>query len=292
VVVGERPASIPEAARTLWDEGVPDTQVRAGDLWILSWDGEVVGLALIAAAKHGFVIAWPVTLPGEVSFSPGLVVDVSPLGVPVTLWPTRETGIGNHLLDRNLGRLLEPDRIRPISTALDSGEDPGLPRAEGSALDAANTDADHSLVEHWTELCFNSGGEVEGLFFDSAEVKAAGGTAKIVGEVLGFGPEELRPLMTGVAPITTEQLDAVAKRLGVESYSLIGTDPLMDVVTDLALPRFKREIAMRTAETGIGEAAVRRAARREFALAARDDRDALRETKLRDAIKRAGRHAE
>jgi hypothetical protein len=291
-VVGERPAGIPESARNLWDEGASDTQVRAGDLWILSWDGEVVGLALIAAAKDGFVLAWPVTLPGEVSFSPGLVVGDSPLGVPVTLWPTRETGIGNHLLDRSLGRLLEPDRIRPIAIALDDGEDPGLSRAEGSALDAANIDADLLLVEHWTDLCFNSGGVVEGSFLDSAALKAAGGTAKIVGEALGLGPEELRPLMTGVAPVTAEQLDAVAERLGVESDSLTGSDPLADVVTDLAWPRFKREIAIRTAETGIGEAAVRRAARREFALAARDDGDALRETKLRDAIKRAGRQAE
>jgi hypothetical protein len=291
-VIGERPPGIPESARTLWDEGVSDTQVRAGDLWILSWDGEVVGLAVIAAAKHGFVLAWPVSLPGEISFSPGLVVDDSPLGVPVTLWPTRETGIGNHLLDRSLGRLLEPDRIRAIAMALDAGEDPGLPRAEGSALDTANTDADHSLVEHWIQLCFNTGGAEEGLFLDAAKVTAAGGGARIVGEVLGFGPEELRPLMTGVTPITAEQLDAVAERLGVESESLVGTDPLADVVADLAWPSFKHEIAARIAETGIGEEAVRRAARREFALAARDDGDALREAKLRDAIKRAGRHAE
>lgn len=291
-MVEVRPAAIPESARTLWDEGVPETQVRAGDLWILSWDGEVVGLAMIAAAKHGYVLAWPVTLPGEVSFSPGLVVDDSPLGLPVTLWPSRETGIGNHLLDRSLGRLLEPDRIRPIAMAVDDDDDPGLRRAEGSALDTANSDADRSLVLQWTNLCFNTGGAEEGLFLDSAKVKAAGGTAKIVGEVLGRGPEELRPLMTGVVPITAEDLDAIAGLLGVESDSLTETDPLADVVTDLARPSLKRDIAIRTAQTGIGEAAVRRAARREFALAARDDGNALRENKLRDAIKRAGRQPE
>ena len=52
-MVGERPAGIPESAHTLWDTGVEGTQIHAGDLWILSWDGEVVGLPAIAAAKTG-----------------------------------------------------------------------------------------------------------------------------------------------------------------------------------------------------------------------------------------------
>lgn len=288
-VVSERPAGIPESAHALWDDGVADKRVRPGDLWILSWDGAVVGLAVIAAAKHGFVLAWPVTLPGEVSFSPGLVVDDSPLGRPVTLWATRETGIGNHLLDRNLGRLLEPDRIRSLSFALDHGDDPGLTFAPDSVQSADNADADRVLIEHWTDLCFNTGGAEEGVFLDSSKLQQAGGTARIVGEALGVGPQEVRPLLTGVLPISAVQLETVAQRLHVESESLIGTDPLADVVTDLAQPSFKRHIVLRTAETGIGEEAIRRHARREFALAARNDADALRETKLRDAINRAGR---
>jgi hypothetical protein len=291
-VVGERPAGIPVSAHTLWDEGVSDTQLRAGDLWILSWDGEVVGLAAIAAAKHGFVLAWPVTLPGELTVSPGLIVDASPLGAPVTLWPTRETGIGNHLLDRPLGRLLEPDRIRPLSFALDEGDDPGLALAAGSAQDADNTDADRLMIEHWTDLCFNTGGAEEGVFLDSSKVQQAGGTARIVGDTLGVGPQDVRPLLTGVLSIPAEQLDALAVRLGVESESLVGNDPLADVVIDLARPTFKQQIVARTAETGTGEGAIRRSARREFALAARNDGDTLREAKLRDAVNRAGRNGE
>jgi len=70
---------------------------------------------------------------------------------------------------------------------------------------------------------------------------------------------------------------------------LVGTGPLSDVVVDLAQPSFKHDIAIRMADTSTGEGVIRRAAHREFALAARDDGDALRENKLRDAIKRAGR---
>ncbi|WP_156297972.1 hypothetical protein [Mycobacterium paragordonae] len=286
---GDRPAGIPASAHELWDRGAQTQQVRAGDLWILSWDGGVVGLALIAAAKNGFVLAWPVTLPGEVAFSPGLVVEDSPLGVPVTVWPTRETGIGNHLLDRSLGRLLSPDRIPRISFALDDGDNPGLAFASGSARDAANVDADRLMVDHWTELCFNTGGAEEGSFVDSEKVKQAGGNSRIVGEVLGLALPELRSLMDGVEPISAEQLIAVAERLGVDGDSLVGADPLAGVVSDIASPSYKHDIVARAEATGIGEADIRRLARREFALAARNDSDALREIKLRDAINRAGR---
>lgn len=284
-----RPAGIPASAHQLWDHGVHSEQVRAGDLWVLSWEREVVGHAVIAAVKPGFVLAWPVTLPGELSFSPGLVVEDTPLGVPVTMWPTRETGIGNHLLDRSLGRLIPPDRIRPISFALDDGDDPGLPFAPGSARDPENAEADRLMVDHWTDLCFNSGGAEEGLFLDSAKVQQAGGSSRIVGELLGLGLPELRSLMTGVVPVTAEQLAVVAEHLGVEGESLVGADPLAEVVIDIAWPRYKRLIVTRTEETGLREADIRRLARREFPLAARDDSDALRDTKLRDAIVRAGR---
>ncbi|BBZ60648.1 hypothetical protein [Mycolicibacterium monacense] len=285
----DRPAGIPASAHQLWDNGAQSEQVRAGDLWVLSWDREVVGLAAIAAAKHGFVLAWPVTLPGEVSFAPGLVVENSPLGVPVTLWPTRETGIGDHLLDRSLGQLLLPDRIRPISFALDDSDDPGLAFAPGSARDSDNTEADRLMVDHWTELCFNAGGAEEGSFLDSAKVRQAGGSSRIVSEVLGLALPELRALMDGIVPISDEQLTAVAERLGVNRDALVGADPLEDVVIDLASPSYKHLIAARTEATGLGEADIRRFARREFALAARNDSDALREAKLRDAINRAGR---
>ncbi|SEH79486.1 hypothetical protein SAMN04489835_4217 [Mycolicibacterium rutilum] len=286
---GDRPAGLPVSAYQLWDRGAQSKQVRAGDLWILSWDGDDVGLAMIAAAKLGFVLAWPVTLPGEVSFAPGLVVEDSPLGVPVTLWPTRETGLGGHLLDRSLGQLLPPARILPLSSAMDDGDDPGFAFAPGSASDAANNGADRLMVDHWTELCFNTGGAEEGAFLDSEKVQQAGGNSRIVGEVLGLALPELRSLMTGVVPVTAEQLAAVAERLGVEAESLVGEDPLADVVIDIASPRYKQDIVARTEETGLAEADIRRLVRREFPLAARDDGDALRETKLRDAIRRAGR---
>ena len=288
-MTGDRPAVIPAAATELWESGVGRSDVRAGDLWVLSWDGRMEGLAFIAAARHGYVLAWPVTLPGETSFAPGLMLETSPLQIPVTLWPTRETGIGNHLLDRSLGRLIAPERIRTIAWALDDGEDPGLPFAKGSALDEQNTMADEDLIEHWTALCFNDGGVEQGPFLDLDKVRIAGGSPGAVAEILNIGPQQLRAVLRDGSPISSEQLATLATHLGVDGESLTGADPLADVVVDLAWPGYKHDIVMRIDETGLGEAAIRRSARSEFALAARDDGDALRETKIRHAIRRAGR---
>src|SRR5665647_862552 len=100
---------------------ITNLDVRAGDLWSLSWDGAYRGLALIAAVKEGFVLAWPVTLPDAPAFAPALVLEPNPLVHPLFVWPTRETGVGLHLLDQSLGALLRPTRISQIAAAMDAG---------------------------------------------------------------------------------------------------------------------------------------------------------------------------
>lgn len=123
----EYPTGLSGPSADLWERGLADTALRPGDLWVLSWDGRTVGHAVISAVKDGYVLVWPVTLPGEPAFAPGLTISPSPLGEPVVVWPTRETGIGLYLLDRSLGRLLDQQRLREISDALDAGVDPGRP---------------------------------------------------------------------------------------------------------------------------------------------------------------------
>lgn len=292
MVVG-RPTGIPESAHQVWDVGVDSAVPRSGDLWVLSWDDEVVGLALIASAREDFVLAWPVTLPGEASFSPGRVVEVSPLGIPVTLWPTRETGIGTHLLDRSLGRLLETGVVQSVMRALDDDKELQLVAAPGSARDAQNVAADRALVEHWTDLCFHTVVAEAEILLDSDQVQAAGGSSRSTASVLGLAPQQLRPIWDGVASVTDEQLSALAESLGVDETALLRSDPLADVVTRLASPRFKSAIKNIMSTTGWNEATIRSAVRTEYTLAARDDAataDAI-DRKLLDAISRVGRDA-
>ena len=290
-MAGDRPDGVPASAHQLWDDGVNADSPRPGDFWILSWDDEFLGAALIAAARDDFALAWPVTLPGEASFAPGLVIERSPLGIPVTLWPTRETGIGLHLLDRSLGRLLDADAIRPLAFAIEDGEELTFPVAPGSAWDEDNRDADRALVEHWSGLCFHTAAGENEMRLDSEKVLAAGGSSRSTAELLGLPPQQLRPIWMGDAEIDHEQLAALAEHLGVDAITLLQPDPLAGVVTRLASPRFKPAIKEKMAATGLSEAAVRSGARSEYTLAARDDAETAEavDRKLRDAIARTGR---
>lgn len=292
-MVGDRPSGLPESAYQLWDDGVGTDRPQLGDLWVLSWDAGVVGLALIAAVREDFVLAWPVTLPGEASFAPGRTIYPSPLGVPVTLWPTRETGIGTHLLDRSLGRLLEAEVVRAVMLALDDDSEPQLPSASGSARDAQNMGADRALIKYWTELCFHAGGVEIEMLLDSAQVRAAGGSSKSTASILELAPQQLRPIWDGVSSITADQLVTLAESLEVDEAALLRPDPLAGVVTRLASPLFKSAIKDRVATTGWSEAAVRTAVRTEYTLAARDDAATTNviDRKLFDAISRVGRDA-
>jgi hypothetical protein len=268
-------------------EGVPDRDVQAGDLWLLSWNGDYQGLAFIAAAKAGYVLAWPVTPADEPSFSPGLMLSDSPLGSAVTLWPTRETGIGWHLLDRSLGRLLDPPRIQAIAWAVDDGLDPGLPVASGSALDPANKRDDEAMIEHWTHLCFHVWPPSTYHYLDQGKVLAAGGSSRLAASIFGLEPQILKGLWTGVKPVTDEQLRLLSAALKVESDDLLGVDPLQEVVDRLGHPLFKQPILSAARQSGLTEGRTRDAARSEYGLAARDDSSIVSDVRLLDAIKRA-----
>jgi hypothetical protein len=263
-----------------------DPEVLAGDLWLLSWDCNYLGLAFIAAAKPGFVLAWPVTVPGEPSFAPGLKLAESPLGFAVTLWPTRETGIGWHLLDHPLGRLLDPPRIQHIARAMDDGHNPGLPIANGSALDSANQRDDEAMVEHWGGLCFHTWPVERRHFLSQAKVAATGGSARSAASVLELKPEALRAFWTGVKPVTEEQMYLLAEALGVEPDELLGPDPLQEVLDRLAHPLFKQPILNAAYQSGLTEGQTRDAVRSDYALVARDDSLTVSDARLFDAIRR------
>lgn len=290
-MVSPLPARVPERARTLWENGTGDDRIRVGELWVLSWDAETVGLSVIAAVRDGYVVVWPVTLPGETSFAPGLVLEQSPLEVSVTMWPTRETGIGNHLLDRSLGKLIDPERIHAIADALEEGNDPGFPFATSSAWDRENAAADRAFVERWTELCFNTGGVEHDMLLDAARVQSAGASSRMTAQLLDLGPQQLRPIWDGVVPIRESQLSILAESLDVAPETLLRPDPLASVVSRLASPKFKPAVNETISATGWTEAAVRNAVRHEFTLAARDDANSheVVDRKLADAIARVGR---
>lgn len=263
-----------------------DYEITQGDLWVLSWDNQYVGLAAIAAIKESFVLAWPVSLPGEPVFSPALQLGGDLLGVPLFVWPTRETGLSVDLLHHRLGRVLAASRIQFIAWAMEDGEDPGLPFAMGLATDPKNEGFDEAMVEHWTRLCFHTWPEQPMSCLSQSKFQQLGGDSRLAGDVLGLAPQLLRPYWRGVEPLTEEQARKLADALNVTAEEILGPDPLQRAVDRLANPAFKSEVTNAATSLGITEAEMREAVRSEYALAARDDGLAVQDAKLHTALQR------
>ena len=111
------------------------TTVTPGDVWTLRWDGTDLATAMVVQAYDSFAVVWPVTSASH-SSPPALAINDEHRALGAALWPTRPTGIGNHLLGTRLGTLLSQDAIDIIS---DEMEDPEaeltvLPLATGAYL--------------------------------------------------------------------------------------------------------------------------------------------------------------
>lgn len=106
-------------------------------------------------SADGHVLAWPVTLPGEPAFVPALRVQSTPLGHDLFVWPTRETGLGNHLLDRALGKLIPADLVTLSPRPRVVVSPRATPYVAGSGLEERNAAADEMMVAHWADLCFH-----------------------------------------------------------------------------------------------------------------------------------------
>ncbi|PRZ34784.1 hypothetical protein CLV47_12316 [Antricoccus suffuscus] len=284
----EPPHSLRVDAAALWRRGTGETDIRRGDLWVLSWDGSPCGHVMVAANKSDYIIGWPVTLAEEPSYAPGLVVRVTPLAVPVVLWPSRETGLGKHLLDRCLGNLLSERQVLQVAAATDAGELPGLPFARGSSSDEANSASDRTMTEHWAELCFNDPRSDTGeVVLDENKIRAAGIDAQTVGRALGLDVVATRNIWSGTKPISAPDLSRLARAVGVPEVDLTGVDPASEYLSELARPVFKSDVVDLGRKRREREGTTRvRVSREALRLAARDDSRSRRPEKLRDAIAR------
>lgn len=261
---------------------------RPGELWTLAWDETYLGLACIAEVMDGYVLAWPVTTPDEPAFAPALDIASTILGHGLFVWPTRETGLGSHLLDRSLGKLLSEKSINPLAISARLGEPSQYPYAAETGDSGQNTDADEVMVDHWAALCFHVWPpDGRDLYLSAEKVRAQGGSPQRAAQVLAADVAEMRDYWIADKPVTFEQARKVANDLGVEVEEVTGTDPLQHVFDRLSSPIYKEDIVVRAQAHGIGEGQMRELVRSDFALAARDDSSSLTDTKLRDAIQRA-----
>jgi transcriptional regulator with XRE-family HTH domain len=274
------PAGVPQTA---W-EGVSPDRAEVGDLWLLSWNDEALALAVISGVATTFVLAWPVTLGTSVVFAPALDIQQSPLGVPVLAWPTRETGIGMHLLHRRLGRLMSQSTMAQVLDGLESGEQIPLPLAGPLMNNDLAEKASDAMVDLWATINLNTWPWPEpGVTPFSQAALQENLSVTDLQKILGISLPAAAGYFSGELLPSIEQVDAVAEALGTQSPSLL--EVTEDEASLLLIePRFKEPILEAARAQAITELESRNRSRTEFALAARSD--GLAETRLSAAIDR------
>jgi len=259
-----------------------------GWVWSLTWDGAELGHALIARVFPDFVLAWPASYEPHEFVSPSFT-DRDSEGTPIALWPTRETGIGTHLLSEPVSRVLSDSDIRRIAAGLDGDTAPDVDWVDQPAPEGFDED----FVLRWAEACFNDGRPLGAheLFLDERRLKAKGGSARGLAQTLGLDPETTRAIFRGEVAVSAEQTATLAESLRCAPDDLVGTDPADALWRKLADPDFKAEVVEASVKSGLSESETRlAAARAAYALAARDDGHQRDAQKLHDALRRLYDH--
>lgn len=132
-----------------WANGT--TAPNVGDLWIVSWNDQDLGMVLIVAVRESHVVIWPVTDESVTPSAPCFRVEAEWLHEPLVGWPEAEAGLSYAALDRNLGHVLDSRTLRGIWAAI--RENTNLPDVVTCAQDDSD-EADKAL----TRVCaFASG---------------------------------------------------------------------------------------------------------------------------------------
>lgn len=246
-----------------------DSAVRAGDLWSLSWDGEELGRGVVARAAPTFVIMWPVTTRDEGWYPPAIQIGEHG-DEQMAAWPTRETGIGLHLLDRNLGETVNPRAIPIIETALETGSEMPLPFVDDLASDEAK-DLSESMIDRWAALCHHEWPADRNLWLRTDLMATLGIAPSSLALDLGLSVPDAVAVWKREVALTEEQIAALSTRHGLSAEQVAGGNAGFDLFPGLIHPRIKAPVLEIASRYGLDENHARDRVREEFALAARSD---------------------
>lgn len=257
---------------------------QIGDLWLLSWDSRALGLVVVSGVAPTFILGWPVTLSGDRSFPPAIRIETSPLG-EIAVWPSRETGVGNHLLHRRFGTALSARTMHLLADAFEDGTEPVLPFVTSDIGLEEREAASDQMIDSWGAINLNVWPTPRpGITPLDADILRATGT--LVGdlaEILSTSVPAAVSLYNGESAPTPSELEIIAAALGVPNDQLLRSQPDGESVATLA-PDIKDDLVEISRRRAIGEDVARELVRSQFALAARSDGDAR--SRLDAAIQR------
>lgn len=282
----DAPVVLPVEARTRWLND-DHADLNVGDLWLLSWNLNALALVVVTKVIDDYVLGCPVTLPNEPSFAPAVVREETPLGVPLTVWPRAETGLGKHLLRRNLGRLLSETTVQLLRRYAEDGGEPPLPIAEGDYHAEGNSDYLRELLASMQALCFHQWptDAVDNAVLSTQVVAREGTSISFMMETLGIGVPRARQLLLRSATPTESEVAALTKAWGLEPADILSA-PADDAARVLIEPGFKSLLDQVMAEKGCDEVTARHLSQQEYTLAARTAQTGDRYARMRAAIDR------
>lgn len=95
-----------------------DRMPAVGELWETAWNGNTLGLVLIAAVRDTHVVVWPVTDESLTPSDPCFKITTPHVEAALVCWPEAEAGVSTAALSRNLGHVANPDVLLQIWRSL------------------------------------------------------------------------------------------------------------------------------------------------------------------------------
>lgn len=282
----QAPEVLPAETRTRWltDDA---TALNVGDLWLLSWSRNALALVVITKIIDDYVLACPVTLPTDPSFAPAVVREDTPLGVPLTIWPGAETGLGRHLLRRNLGTLLTDTTVRLLRRYAEDGDESPLPVAAGDYHADGNAEYLRELLGFMQGLCFHEWptNADENAVLSAEIIEQENANIPFMTDTLGVTVPRARQLLRQEVNPSAAEVAALAEAWGLEPAAFLAA-PLDDAARTLLEPEFKPLLDRVMDEKGYDEVTARRYSQQEYMLAARAAQTGDRMARMRAAIDR------
>jgi hypothetical protein len=256
---------------TAWSQR-ESSSPKVGELWLLAWNGEPLGLAIVSGVTPTFVLVWPATWPGESVFAPAISIDTSIGGL--FAWPTRETGVGKHLLHSRLDKPVSERTMALVLESLDNDSESPLSYAPAGPDNQARLTQEDEMLDRWEQICLNVWPKpalgAEPLNPDA--LRAVSLRVSDVSRVLNIDSAESVALFRGESFPTAEQVSAISVATGLEPGELLSS-PFSEDVLFLLSPELKGSIEKIGEARDLDEDGARALIRSEYALAARSDGD-------------------
>lgn len=256
---------VPAGLRAAWTGSAPDPE--PGQVWRARATG-ISELVLLATVEARTVAAAPVTIDAEYADDQALTVpaELSPLGVPTTVWLGLIQTVPMRTLDRFTGRLAPVDA--DVAKVMRDIGQPG----------AALVSAVQPLAEYRARLADS----IDKLAAVSTDISGTGELAGLLtaaglkpGRLVELGLDTPRALAVtrGIAAVNEYEAEVLARELGrsIEDVLAANPAPPPELVMWLDRPRRRRQLEQLAHQRGIGSEDARvHAAYDVYALAARE----------------------